>query len=108
MRQDIDSGRIVDFVLLKKGQMAGDIEKHACETIRKMLCTKYSEISHEFDVCHISKSLQRNSMPYPKYYATVKYFARHKTNKTLLPHQKTGIISQGRVKIQSKNKSLQL
>ncbi|KAJ8891413.1 hypothetical protein PR048_003941 [Dryococelus australis] len=62
---DIDSGRIVDLVVLQKGQVAGDLEKHACEklflsdrhrSIRKILLTKYSEMSHEFDVWHISKS----------------------------------------------------
>lgn len=77
---DIDSGKIVDFVVLQKGQVVGELEKPACETllnrllkhikislfvsdrhrgIRKMMRTQFGAIIHEFDVWHISKSLTK-------------------------------------------------
>lgn len=77
---DINNGKIVDFVVLQKGQVDGELEKPACEIllerltkklkvtlfvsdrhrgVRKLMRTKYPSITHEFDVWHLSKSLAK-------------------------------------------------
>ncbi|KAJ8879020.1 hypothetical protein PR048_019626 [Dryococelus australis] len=77
---DVNSGKIVDFVVLQKLPVDGELEKPACEIllegltqklkvtlfvsdryrgIRKLMRTKYLSITDEFDVWHFSKSLTK-------------------------------------------------
>lgn len=79
---DINSGCIVDFQLIKKKMLPGDLEKNACKQmydkligndkckidllltdrhvgIRHLLKTCYPEITHEFNLWHLSKSLMK-------------------------------------------------
>lgn len=76
---DVHRDKIIDFIVLQKGQISGDLEKPACDKllsrlleegvnielflsdrhrgVRKLLRTKFSNICHEFDVWHLAKSL---------------------------------------------------
>jgi hypothetical protein len=76
---DVNTETIIDFIVLQKGMVAGELEKPACDSllsrvvsyglqidlflsdrhrgIRKLIRTEYPDITHEFDVWHISKSL---------------------------------------------------
>jgi hypothetical protein len=88
---DIHSGKIVDFKLVQKGQIKGDLERQACEQlltelknvydceiellltdrhkgIRKYIRTQHSKITHEFDIWHLSKSLMKRFKPLEKKY----------------------------------------
>lgn len=79
---DIHSGKIVDFKLVKKG----DLERQACEQlltelknvyncefellltdrhkgIRKYIRTQHPKITHEFDTWHLSKNLMKRFKP---------------------------------------------
>lgn len=79
---DLRSGKIVDFKLVQKGMVKGDLERKGCELllddltknqhfniklfltdrhkgIRFYIRTQHPEIQHEFDVWHLSKSLMK-------------------------------------------------
>lgn len=79
---DVKTDKIIDFIVLQKGLVAGELEKPACDKlltrliekdginidlfltdrhrgIRKMMREKYDGILHEFDVWHVSKSLAK-------------------------------------------------
>lgn len=78
---DVNIEKIIDFIVLQKGMVPGELEKPACDNllqrvisyglsivlflsdrhrgIRKLIRTEYPAITHEFDVWHISKSLAK-------------------------------------------------
>jgi hypothetical protein len=79
---DLHSGLIIDFELLQKGVIKGELEKAACQKllnklitqehcnielflsdrhkgVRFFLKTHYPNVQHEFDVWHLSKSLMK-------------------------------------------------
>ncbi|KAL4126059.1 hypothetical protein QTP88_010290 [Uroleucon formosanum] len=78
---DLNSSKIIDFKLVQKGMLKGDLERKACELlleeiveqgckidlfltdrhkgIRCDIHTKFPEIQHEFDIWHLSKSLMK-------------------------------------------------
>ncbi|XP_050064701.1 uncharacterized protein LOC114122846 [Aphis gossypii] len=78
---DLNSSKIIDFKLVQKGMLKGDLERKACELlleeiveqgckidlfltdrhkgIRCDIRTKFPEIQHEFDIWHLSKSLMK-------------------------------------------------
>lgn len=91
---DINSGCIVDFQLIQKKMMPGDLEKNACKQlidkligidkckidllltdrhvgIRHLLKTSYPDITHEFDLWHLSKSLMKKFKTINKKYEEV-------------------------------------
>jgi hypothetical protein len=79
---DLDTNKVIDFIVLKRGTVTGDLEKKACEIIinrllekfgenfeifvsdrhtgvRKLLLDKYPSIKHEFDIWHLSKTFRK-------------------------------------------------
>lgn len=76
---EVDTDKIIDFIVLQKGLVNGELEKPACDQllsrlidcelpiklflsdrhrgIRKLIRTQYPQITHEFDVWHVCKSL---------------------------------------------------
>jgi transposase-like protein len=76
---DLETDKILDFIVLQRGQVDGELEKQACDRllskfeakgvkfklflsdrhmgIRCMMKQKYSHIEHQFDVWHLAKSL---------------------------------------------------
>lgn len=77
---DLNTGYIIDFSIIQKGMVKGDLEKSACNYvlnelienkkisihlfltdrhvgIRSMMKKEFPNILHEFDVWHLSKSL---------------------------------------------------
>jgi len=77
---DLNTGNIIDFSIIQKGMVKGDLEKSACNYvlndlienkkinirlfltdrhvgIRSMMKKEFPNILHEFDVWHLSKSL---------------------------------------------------
>jgi len=87
---DLNSSKIIDFKLVQKGMFKGDLERKACEMlleeivgqgckidlfrtdrhkkIRYDIRTKFSEIQHEFDIWHLSKSLMKRMKVLDKKY----------------------------------------
>lgn len=74
------TNEIIDYELVQKGQIQGDLEKAACDTvlshldqeikinlflsdrhrgIRLLLRTKFNHIDHQFDVWHMAKNLSK-------------------------------------------------
>jgi hypothetical protein len=79
---DILTDKIIDFYIIQKGQVIGDLEKAACDRLMTRLVvdenvpitlflsdrhrgigllmrTKFPDITHEFDVWHMAKSLMK-------------------------------------------------
>jgi THAP domain len=79
---DILTEKIIDFFIIQKGQVTGDLEKAACDRLMTRLVvdesipitlflsdrhrgigllmrTKFPDIMHEFDVWHMAKSLMK-------------------------------------------------
>ena len=78
----VKTSKIIDFIVVQKGIITGELEKPACDAlltrlleygidiklflsdrhrgIRKMISEKYSAINHEFDVWHVCKSLGKS------------------------------------------------
>ncbi|XP_063909811.1 uncharacterized protein LOC135127297 [Zophobas morio] len=78
---DLNTTKVIDFMVIQKGMVTGDLEKAACDKIlhklihedlkisvflsdrhrgiRHLLRTKYSELNHQFDVWHMAKNLAK-------------------------------------------------
>ena len=88
---DLHSQKVVDFEVVQKGMIKGELEKPGCDRmleklvktekcdiklfltdrhkgVRWLLRTKYPEITHEFDVWHLSKSLMKKFKGFEKKY----------------------------------------
>jgi len=88
---DNNTGKIIDFKLVPRGQLQGDLERQACERllmnltnrsnckiqlflthrhkgIRAFIRTQHPNIKHEFDIWHLSKSLMKRLKPLEKKY----------------------------------------
>jgi hypothetical protein len=90
---EVNTNKIVDFVLLQKKIVTGDLEKQACNMVLgrliednvsvKMLVTdrhrgigllmrtNYKDIVHEYDVWHLAKSLAKKIKVYEKKYEVI-------------------------------------
>jgi len=99
---DINTGKIIDFKLVQKGQFKGDLERQACEQllmdltnrsnckielfltdrhkgIRAFIRIQHPDCKHEFDIWHLSKSLMKRLKPLEKKYPDAFYGNRQLT-----------------------------
>ncbi|CAI6365786.1 unnamed protein product [Macrosiphum euphorbiae] len=91
---DLNSSKIIDFQLVQKGMVTGDLKRAACEMLIQKLIVEYDckiqlflsdrhrgvryffrtqhpEINHEFDIWHLSKSLMKKMKTLEKKYPDV-------------------------------------